>query len=70
MPSPLPAEVITENPPAVLVFVAIHTEVLPIGPVSRIIKAVAVFVVDCKKMTVFEIKFPPAFGADKSVNLQ
>jgi hypothetical protein len=54
----------------VLVFVAIDTEVLPIGAVRRIISEVPVFMMNREKMSVPEFKLPPAFGADKTMDLQ
>jgi hypothetical protein len=50
-----------------LVLVAIDTEIFPVGAVLGIISVVAVFVMDGQKMSVFEFKLPPAFGADEAV---
>ena len=46
---------------------AINTEVLPVGTISRIIEAVPVLMMHRKKTPVLGAKLPPAFGADKPV---
>ena len=60
-------EMITENPPAVLIIVTIDAEVFPVGAIRRIISGVAVFMVDSQKMPVFGFKLPSAFGTDEPV---
>ena len=37
------AEIIPEKSPAVLIFVAVNAEILPVGAVRRIIQGIAVF---------------------------
>lgn len=48
----------------------IDAEVLPVGAVRRIVPVVAVFMMHCEEVPVFEIELPPAFGAYQAVALQ
>lgn len=52
------------------VFMAMDAEIFPVGAVRRIVPVVAIFMMDCEKMLVFEIEFSPAFGAYQSVDFQ
>jgi hypothetical protein len=54
----------------VFIFVAVNAEVLPVGAISRVIPAIAVFVVHRQEVPVLIGKFPAALGADEAVNLQ
>jgi len=65
MSTALPFEKITQKPPAVLVFMTIDAEILPVRAVRRIIVAIPVLMMHSKKPPVFGIKFSPAFGADE-----
>jgi hypothetical protein len=63
-------EIITEPPAAVFVFMAVKTEVLPVGAVRRIVVVVPVFVVDGQHVSVLVVELTAALGADEAVNLQ
>jgi hypothetical protein len=65
-----PAEIVTQKFPAMLVFVAIDAEVLPVGAIRGIILGIPILVVHRQQLAVFMSKFPPALGADHPVNLQ
>ena len=52
----------------VLIVVAVHTEVLPVRSVGRVVVVIAVPVVDCEEMSVLVIELARALGADESVN--
>jgi len=60
-------EIVTEETPAVLIFMTVDTEILPVGAIRGIISAVAILMVDRQKMPVFVFKLSSAFGADKPV---
>jgi len=53
-----------------LIFVAIHTEILPVGTVRRVILMVPVFVMDRKQLAVPVFKLPAALCADKAMYLK
>lgn len=61
------AQIVAEQPPAVLILVAIDTEVFPIGAVRGIISVVPVFMVDGQEMPVLILELSPAFGAYEAV---
>jgi hypothetical protein len=63
-------QIIGEERPAMLVIMAIDTEVFPIAAILRVIEMVAVPVVDCEKMKIVQSKFAAAFGADPPVKLE
>ena len=63
-----PAEIVSQKAPAVLVVVAVDAEILPIGPVRRIVVVVTVSVVHGQKMPVRVVEFPAALSADEPVN--
>jgi len=63
-------KIISKQPSAVLVVMAIGTEVLPVGAVRRIVLVVAVFMMHCEEAPVFEIELPPAFSAYQAVDFQ
>ena len=64
------AEIIPEKSPAVLIFVAVNAEILPIGAVGGIVKGIAVLVVHRQQLPVFLGEFPAALGADHPVDFQ
>ena len=70
LPPAVPFQIISEHAPAVFVVVAIHTEVLPVGAVRRVVPAIAVFMVHGEEIPVFYFKLPPALGTDETVYLQ
>ncbi len=49
---------------------AIDAEILPVGAIRRIVPVVAVFMMHCEEVPVFEIELPPAFGAYQAVDFQ
>jgi hypothetical protein len=53
-----------------LVLVAIDAQVFPVRTIGGIIQMISVFVMHRKKVPVFDIEFPPALGADQTMNLQ
>jgi len=61
---------VSKKSPAVFVIVAIYTEIFPIGAIRGIISGVAIFMVNCKKITVFVVELSPALSADKPVYFQ
>ena len=63
-------QIIAEHPPAVLIFVTVYAEVLPVGAVGRVVLFVAVFMVHGKQVAVFQIELPAALGAYEPVYLQ
>ena len=63
-----PFEILAQEPPAVLVFMTINAEVLPVGPVGGIVIVVPIFVVHRKKIPVRGIELSAAFGADQAVD--
>ena len=68
--SAFPFQVISEKPPAVLVVMAINTEILPVRAVRRIVVMIPVLMVHSEKIPAFEIEFFSAFGADQAVDFQ
>jgi hypothetical protein len=67
MSTTLPFEIISQKSPAVLVFMTIDAEVLPVRAISRIIKAIPILMMHSKQSPVFRIKFSSAFRADQTV---
>jgi len=53
LPPTVSLQKISEHTPAVFVVVAIHTEVLPVGAVKRVVPAIAVFMVHGEEIPVF-----------------
>jgi hypothetical protein len=66
----VPLQVIGEEGPAMLVIMAVGTEVFPVAAILGIIEMVAVPVVDSKKVQILLGKLAAAFGADPPVKLQ
>jgi hypothetical protein len=64
------AEIVAQTFPAVLVFVAVDAEILPVGAVRGVIPGIPVLVVHRQKLPVAMGKFPPAFGANQPVDSQ
>lgn len=58
------------HPPAMLIFMAIDAEVLPVRSIGRIVVVVAVPVVDCQEVPVFLFKLTAAFCTDQAVDLK
>lgn len=52
------------------IIVAVYAEVLPVRSVRWIVVVIAVFMVHCEQMSVFEVEFSGAFSTNESVNLQ
>ena len=63
-------QIVSEHPPAVLIVVAIGTEVFPVGAIRGVISGVPVFMMDSQKVPVFRFKLSSAFGTDKAVYLK
>jgi hypothetical protein len=63
-------EILAEKLPAVLVFVAVEAEILPVGAVRGIIPGIPILVVHRKLVPVFVRKLPLALGADHPVDFQ
>lgn len=64
------AEIVAKQTSAVLILVAIYTEVFPVGPICRIVPMVSVFVVDGQEMPVLIFELPSALCADKIVHFK
>src|SRR5512147_2705035 len=62
-----PFQIITQQSPAVDVFMAIDTKVLPVAPVRRIVLVITVFVVNRQEMAIYSIEFPAATTANQAV---
>ncbi len=65
-----PLEEISEKTPAVLVVMAVNTEVFPVRAIRWVVAAIPVFMVHSKKIPAFRFKLSPAFGADQAVDFQ
>ena len=64
------SQVVTEQPPAVFIIMAVHAKVFPVGAVWWVVSAVTIFVVHGQQVPCFLIKFSAALGAYESVDLQ
>ena len=62
-----PFQIISQKAPAVFVFMAIHTEILPVRAIRGVIEAIPVFMMYSEKTPVFVINLSPAFGADQAM---
>ena len=51
-----------------LILMAIHAQVFPVGAVRGIIKVVTIFMVHCQQALIFVSELPGAFGAYESVD--
>lgn len=60
----------TREASAVLVLVAIHAEVLPVGAVGRIVRVITVLMMHCQKVSVAIREIPAALGADEPVDFE
>ena len=63
-------EIITEQSPAVLIVVAVDTEVLPVGAVRGVVPVIPVLMVNGEEVSVLIIKLPGTLCTDKTVNPQ
>jgi hypothetical protein len=54
----------------VFVFMTVNAKILPVRAVGRVVGVVAVPVVDGEEMAFILLEFPPALGADETVDLQ
>lgn len=63
-------QILSQQAPAVLIFMTVNAKILPVGAVRGIVPVVAVLMVDRQQMPVLRTEFPPAFGADKPVHFQ
>src|SRR5262249_12931383 len=63
----LAAQIVAEQPDAVLRVVAVDAEVLPVAPVRRVVGVVAVAVMDGEEMEVGAIELARAARADPAV---
>jgi hypothetical protein len=63
-------QMVSKNPPAVFIFVAINTKVLPVRAIRWVVAAIPVFMVHSKKIPVFGFKLSPAFSAEQPVYFQ
>jgi len=63
-----PTQIVSKEPSAVLILMAIHAQVFPVGAVRGIIKVVTVFMVHGQQALIFVGELPGAFGAYKSVD--
>jgi len=63
-------KIITKQTSAVLIFMAVNTQIFPVRPIRRIISVIAIFMVYGQQMPVFVTKLPTTLGTYKSVNLK
>ena len=61
-------QIVSKEPAAVLILMAIYAQVFPVRAVRGIIKVVAVFMVHCQQALIFVGELPGAFGAYESVD--
>ena len=63
-------QVVTKQFPAVLIIVAVNTEIFPVRAIRGIVTGISVFMMYCHKMPVLVIKLPRTFSTDEPVNLE
>ena len=63
-----PTQIVSKEPAAVLILMAIHAQVFPVGAVRGIIKVVTVFMVHGQQALIFVGELPGALGANESVD--
>jgi hypothetical protein len=63
-------QIVAQQAPAVLILVAVHAQVFPVGSVRRVIVMVAIFVMNGEELSVVFIKLPGALGTDQPMNLE
>ena len=63
-----PTQIVSKEPPAVLIIMAIHAQVFPVRAVRGIIKVVTVFMVHGQQLLIFVGELPGALGANESVD--
>ncbi len=68
--SAFPLEILGKKSPAVLVFMTINTEVLPVGAVRRVVQMVSILVVNGQKMPVLIIEFSSTPATNEAVDLE
>ena len=61
-------QIVSKEPAAVLILMAIYAQVFPVRAVRGIIKVVTVFMVHCQQVLIFVGELPGAFGAYESVD--
>jgi hypothetical protein len=64
------AQIIAEQPPAMLVIVAVNTQVFPVRAIRGVIPGIPVLVVHGQEMPILIIELPGTFGADEPVDLE
>jgi len=63
-----PTQIVSKEPAAVLILMAIYAQVFPVGAVRGIIKVVTVFMMHGQQALIFVGELPSAFGAYESVD--
>lgn len=63
-----PTQIVSKEPAAVLILMAIHAQVFPVRAVRGIIKVVTVFMVHGQQSLIFIGELPGALGANESVD--
>ena len=63
-----PTQIVSKEPAAVLILMAIHAQVFPVRAVRGIIKVVTVFMVHGQQLLIFVGELPGALGANESVD--
>ena len=63
-----PTQIVSKEPAAVLILMAIHAQVFPVRAVRGIIKVVTVFMAHGQQALIFVGELPGALGAYKSVD--
>mgnify|MGYP001607665080 FL=1 len=61
-------QIVSKEPAAVLILMAIYAQVFPVRAVRGVIKVVTVFMVHCQQALIFMGELPCAFGAYESVD--
>lgn len=63
-----PTQIISKDPAAVFILMAIHAQIFPVRAVSGIIKMVTVFMMHGQQALIFVGELPGALGAYESVD--
>ena len=66
----VPLEVISQEAAAVLVFMAVDAEILPVATIRGIVAGIAVFVMDGQQFQIRAIELASAFGAYPAMDRQ
>jgi hypothetical protein len=65
-----PMQVVGKDGPAMFVVMTVHTEVLPVAAVGRVVMVIAVAVVNGEKLKIVLFELPAALGADPAMQFQ